>query len=341
VEITLIDKQQEYFYNMASPRAILSPEFADKMFFKLDNVLQGKGNVVHGTVKCVNKEHVLLEDGSKYQFDYLVVASGASYPGPFKLTPTTKQEGLMQLKKYGDEIKNAEKIVVIGGGAVGLEVAAEIKEAYPEKSLTVVQADSHLLSNDITDSVRSRLLAKVKSLKINVILNERINLENLDLSKRATLVTEKGTKIESDYCLNCIGRLVPNSQFLDDFKIVDAKGFVNVKPTLQFDHKDFSNMFALGDVANTGAAKTAYMTYDQAKVVAANIYALVNNGKMKEYKIPKNDFFLLTLGSNDGFANLPYVPLFIGNYLSVALKSKDFFSSKSRIPYHESHLKTK
>lgn len=51
----------------------------------------------------------------------------------------------------------------------------------------------------------------------------------------------------------------PSSQIVKTLAphCVDSKGFVNVKQTLQIDDDSLPNVFALGDVANTGAHKAA------------------------------------------------------------------------------------
>jgi sulfide:quinone oxidoreductase len=60
--------------------------------------------------------------------------------------------------------------------------------------------------------------------------------------------------------------------------LVDKSGWVDVDPaTLR--HKTYSNIFALGDVANTSNAKTAAAARKQAPVVAHNVLASL--GKVK------------------------------------------------------------
>lgn len=51
----------------------------------------------------------------------------------------------------------------------------------------------------------------------------------------------------------------PNSQLVQRTapKCVDDKGFIRVKPTLQIKDEDLPHVFALGDVADTGAHKAA------------------------------------------------------------------------------------
>lgn len=60
--------------------------------------------------------------------------------------------------------------------------------------------------------------------------------------------------------------------------LADATGWIDVNPTT-LRHKNFANVFALGDVSNTTNAKTAAAARKQAPVVAHNI--LVERGKAR------------------------------------------------------------
>ncbi|KAF1791901.1 FAD/NAD(P)-binding domain [Phytophthora cactorum] len=70
------------------------------------------------------------ETTEKLKFDYLVLATGSTYSA--------------KLQEVRDHIKKAEKVLVVGGGAVGCEVAAEIKAKYPSKLVTIVDANKQL-----------------------------------------------------------------------------------------------------------------------------------------------------------------------------------------------------
>ncbi len=64
-------------------------------------------------------------------FDYLVICTGYSYANPIK---NEKSLALKDREKDLDEVyekvKNAQSILVAGGGYVGCEVAAELAVAY-------------------------------------------------------------------------------------------------------------------------------------------------------------------------------------------------------------------
>ena len=52
-------------------------------------------------------------------------------------------------------------------------------------------------------------------------------------------------------------------------------GFIRIRPTMQFQDPKYPNLFAVGDIADTGVRKAAKPGAAQAAVVAKNIHALI------------------------------------------------------------------
>lgn len=48
-------------------------------------------------------------------------------------------------KTYQQGVKNAKAIVIVGGGAVGVQMATDLKEIYPEKSVTLVHSRDRIM----------------------------------------------------------------------------------------------------------------------------------------------------------------------------------------------------
>lgn len=97
-----------------------------------------------------------------------------------------------------------------------------------------------------------------------------------------------GTKLTTDFVIlatgqkpnnNLIKHLVPSS---GDTLINPDNGFVRVRPTLQFLDSKYSNLFAVGDIADTGMHKAARPGSAQAAVAAKNIQALIEGKEPQE-----------------------------------------------------------
>lgn len=85
-------------------------------------------------------EYVLDENGPKKKiyFDYVVLAIGRDRN--FLSTPKANT-GPIFVKEMSDFNKTIEKyniISIIGGGAVGVEIAANIKKYIPKKNVNII-----------------------------------------------------------------------------------------------------------------------------------------------------------------------------------------------------------
>jgi NADH dehydrogenase FAD-containing subunit len=69
-----------------------------------------------------------------------------------------------------------------------------------------------------------------------------------------------------------------------------------VRRTLQIHDTKFSNIFAVGDVADTGAHKAARPALRQAPVVVENIEHLANNEALEHYEVAEGPSIHLSLG---------------------------------------------
>ena len=83
-------------------------------------------------------------------YDYLLVASGVSYPcAPIKPSAAERTLAARQARWDGAAaaLREAASVIVVGGGLVGVELAAEIVEAYPSKPLTLITSGAALRSD--------------------------------------------------------------------------------------------------------------------------------------------------------------------------------------------------
>ena len=89
---------------------------------------------------------VYLADGEGLEYEYLLLATGASnrrLAGPGALYLRTRQEAAMLLT----ELEAAERLVVVGGGFIGLEVAAAATAL--ERKVTVVEPQERLMQRAV------------------------------------------------------------------------------------------------------------------------------------------------------------------------------------------------
>lgn len=97
-----------------------------------------------------------------------------------------------------------------------------------------------------------------------------------------------GTKLSTELVILATGQR-PNNSLIKDLNPTDTdslinpkNGFILIRPTMQFLDKEYSNMFAVGDIADTGMHKAARPGHAQAIVVAKNIQALIEGREPQE-----------------------------------------------------------
>lgn len=220
-QVTLLEKKDAFFHNIGALRAVVNEDWIEKLFIPYDRLLK-RGRVVHETVTEVSHESVLLESGPKISFDYAILATGSNYPFPAKMPSDTAQRSTMMLKQLGRQVQKAERILIIGGGPVGVEFAGEIVDQFPQKSVTLVHSGSNLIGAPFKLELGQTLLESLRAKGVRVLLNERVDTNSLsrDASRSSafqTVSTDKGTKIDTDLYFLCDGGHVNNSSVISHF----------------------------------------------------------------------------------------------------------------------------
>lgn len=97
-----------------------------------------------------------------------------------------------------------------------------------------------------------------------------------------------GSQVTTDFVILATGQ-TPNNSLLNelvpsspDSLINPDNGFIRIKPTMQFQDPQYPNLFAVGDIADTGLRKAARPGSAQAGVVARNIQAMIERRKPEE-----------------------------------------------------------
>lgn len=93
-------------------------------------------------------------------------------------------------------------MVLIGGGAVGVELAGEIRSKYSFKKITLIHSGEQLFNSAkgsaMDDRTRDAALSMLKAMDVDVVLGERVsNLEGLTLYRNMsqTVKTDQVSEI--------------------------------------------------------------------------------------------------------------------------------------------------
>ncbi|EFQ34689.1 hypothetical protein CGRA01v4_13705 [Colletotrichum graminicola] len=254
---------------------------------------------IHDRVSTITDRTVTIQStGEEIPYSYMIIAtgSGIGMTLPSRVGSTDKAEGIRLLQSFQQRIKTARNLVVVGGGAAGVELATDAKDRYPEKNVTLVHSRDAVM-NRFGQDLQVRALEGLKQLGIEVYLGERTTTE----SPVDGLVTlSSGRKIECDFLVNAIGQQ-PSSQLISEFvpEAIANSGRIKVKPTMQIDVDSLPNIYVCGDVAEAGVTNpNARAAMKQATYAADNLLlALQGKQPTKLYHQHWADGFIkLTLG---------------------------------------------
>ncbi|RKP39174.1 hypothetical protein BJ085DRAFT_20624 [Dimargaris cristalligena] len=370
VHVTVIDKRGYYYYTPASVRALVDKDMAPNVFVPLDHLFDGAKydksshphhQLIHGTVSRVETGHVYVEETeTSYPYDYLVVATGTVFNSPYHHDQETdKTKWVARAHGFTDKLREAKRVVVVGGGATGVETAGDIKHAFPDKHVTLVHNGDLLLTPDSPDKFRQRLTRRTKEFGIDLILGDKLNFDpTTDVASSETplpltlqtYTTAKGKSLEADFVISAIGGRV-YTEFMapllvsvagdrDDPSaggelVVAGKGTLRVLPTLQMAHDRLAHVFVVGDANDFPCVKTAFRSGFQGGVAAQNLVALIKQrltGSTKPIKLaPYKDSLnamLVTLGPKAGVALLPF-GIMAGDWVVSKVKGADMLLGKA------------
>ena len=190
---------------------------------------------------------ILLSGGSELAFDKLVIATG-SHARQLPISGADL-DGVCYLRSLQDAVdlkarlQNASEIVVIGGGFIGLEVAASATKLG--KRVTVLENVSRLLERAVSPLVSEFLLETHVQHGVDVLLEETaVSVEGRN-GRVTAVLCGNNRRIPADIVLIGVGGL-PNDQLAKSADLKCTNGIV------VDDHgrTDDSNIFAAGDCAS-------------------------------------------------------------------------------------------
>ncbi|KAF2092464.1 oxidoreductase [Rhizodiscina lignyota] len=306
--VVLVEKNSHLHYVFAFPRFSVVSGYEKGAFIPYSgiarNAPKGIFQLVQDEVVRISDDSVILASGEELPYEYLTIATGTSQLPPAKLSATHKEEACKELQTAQENIQNANSIAVVGGGAVGIEMATDIKSFRPEKDVTLINSRDHILPQ-FGPRLQSYALGAIRKQNIKVILGER---PQIVAPGSGELRFGDGQTSSYDLIIRCTGQ-TPNSGLIMDWSpqsVSKETKRILVDPNLRLENlgDEAPHVFAVGDVAETGAPKMGRAGHMQAAVVASNIVKLIQGKPNKLEKYVSNRELegatKLTLGKAEG-----------------------------------------
>lgn len=247
------------------------------------------------------------ESGSNYTFDTLILALGSetayfNVEGLKELAFSFKSiNEALKLKRHLHELFESHlmdtkeeavsnlHILIVGGGATGVELAGELIY-YMQKIARIHKIDPSLITIDLIEAAprlvpalpeqtSNKVFKRLHSCGVNIFLNRTVMKEDIEqvflkdmTLKSKTVIWTAGVKVNHLY-----------SEILGlEF---DKKGRVIVGEFLE--PKGMQNIFVLGDAASTPYAGLAQTAIFDGSFLATNIVNKLKGKQMAQYKAHK------------------------------------------------------
>lgn len=249
-EIYLIGQEKFYPYN----RIRLSKGIFDSLdensilLQKKEWYEQNKVKIFINTkVVKINTEslELILCDENKVKYDKLLITTGSSNNIP-PIDGICK-EGVYTLRDLNDalNIKDSlsvsERVIVIGGGIQGLEIAFILHQHG--KKVTIVELQSRLMPRQLDHKASEILKNIVQSYGIEIFTNTGVKKITGDARVTGILIDDE-VELKCDTVIYSTG-IKPNKELIENSKVQAERGIV-VNNKMQ---TNIENIYAAGDIA--------------------------------------------------------------------------------------------
>ena len=339
LQVTLIDAQKSASYSGMVPGAIADLYTPAQTQLHLEPLARWAGiRFVHDPVVDIdldNKQIVLRDAADPIPFDAISIDIGSAsrdldvIPGARQHTiPTRPIEKLVRrLNEAQSDLDEASRLVVVGGGVAGIELAMSIstrwKEFFPNLPCTILDAGQELLPNE-SKSAR-QMLRKVLCDK-NIHVEHGCVVESVEENE---VMLQDGRRVPFSHCVWATGagahQLAHNLSTLRGLQTT-PRGWIEVNSSLQSKSHPF--VFAAGDCASIetpthpkGVPKAGVYAVRAGPVLIENLTRFLRGDHLLTYE-PQDDFLkLLVCGNREA----------MGFRFGLALHGKWVFALKDRI----------
>ncbi|HEX5169007.1 MAG TPA: molybdopterin-dependent oxidoreductase [Cyclobacteriaceae bacterium] len=251
-EIHVFSKETDPFYNR-----VLLPEYVNDVLTwdKLQKFQRGEFEAMdvklhnENEIVGINRFRKTVTDkhGNHYRYDKLILATGSRARIPKEAPMNFPGVFTMRTRKDADELKKFIKpnghVVVIGGGLLGLELAASLREL--DVNISIVHLGSRLMERQIDSLAGSLLLDFVEEKDIKVYLNDEVQtVELADAKGLLQAQLKSGKLLTADAVVYAVGTR-PNIEYAQDSGLEIGHG-IKVNDYLQTSDPD---IFAMGEIA--------------------------------------------------------------------------------------------
>lgn len=202
-------------------------------------------------------EAVVIKDVLRY--DYLVLAMGSSqYQTSFSeeaQSKITSYKSLPQAKAAAETLENCQKVVIIGAGLIGFELAESLSRL--KKQVILLDRMNRSLFRYFDDEITSILLKELPE-NVQLYLNSNVQKIEVDANRKfKQVVINRDTVITGDALIYAINPR-PNIELIADLIDLNHDGTVK---TNEFMQTSDPAIYAVGDLVSVCFSQTNTSSY--------------------------------------------------------------------------------
>lgn len=327
-------------YAVALPAAVrlvvdAESKLEETAFVKLDRIYaNGNGETKVGVVTSIEAQPgvpggaVVLANGERISYAVLILATGSTSSGPCAI-PENEDDVLPFVNAWRQKFAKANHVVLIGGGAVGIELAGEVKDLYPTKKVTIVHGGNQLINATYGNSLRKGLEKRLHARGVEFMFNEYI--DDIPEPGVVGVTTRSGKQIsDADLVVSARGGR-PNTEYVTSLgeDTVNGHGFVKIKPTMQL--LNHPSIFAVGDIIDWTEQKQIAKLMWHVPVIVANVVSFLNGVAPTKKYAGAPEIIVITNGKKGGMGYFGFLGGFtLGDWFAWLVKSRHFMVPKFR-----------
>ncbi|WP_406737012.1 FAD-dependent oxidoreductase [Thioclava sp. GXIMD4215] len=328
-DVTLVEPREAFFHSVAAIRAVVEPGLLDRLIIPYNRLLK-HGKVIRARAVDISDGEVVLDNGDVLNAGIVITATGSGYAQPFKPRSDTVADFKADQAAAHAQVQNAQKIVIVGAGPVGVELAAEIKHAHPDKRISIL-ASSDSVVPGISAKLSKALKPQISAMGIDLTLGTTVeDLQRTDAPFAGT-VKVAGATIEADVVFPVFGARpvlppIKNAQATPSRRL-DVDGWMRPH--------GYEKIFALGDAAENGDPMTIWSVRQQTGWLIKTIKKLIAGtpvDRQPQYARTTKPLLLVPVGLDQGSSVLPLSRSgwLVGSWLTQRIKGKDLFLTSTR-----------
>ncbi|MDC3111961.1 FAD-dependent oxidoreductase [Pelagibacteraceae bacterium] len=228
---------------------LLNKKNQEDLFFHSSDVLKNENidfeNISINKVDFENKK-LFTKNDDFYSYDSLLISTGSENK-KLNLDNNLNDDiyylrNLEEAKTIKEKVSNKNKITIIGGGFIGLEIASSLSQL--QKKVTVIEIGSQLMGRIIPKQIADLVQKTHIEYGNEIILNKQIN-KIIKKNGIYEILLNDNSLIETDFLIAGIGS-APSVKLFENTNLKLDNGIV----TNEFCETSIKNVYAAGDVSN-------------------------------------------------------------------------------------------